>query len=121
MPRQGRETAALRDFKPAYVADGSKPVGLRLRTTIPLHPGKQTYRLQQPARSRKHRPTSLGELHVGPALVQPEPAVGDGAIEAGGENKRAIAFDSTAGIFEAVLRIVGAAFEPVRERGRPRR
>src|ERR1700757_3776294 len=81
MPRQGRETAALRDFKPAYVADGSKPVGLRLRTTIPLHPRKQTYRLQQPARSRKHRRTSLGELHVGPALVQPEPALGEGALK----------------------------------------
>src|SRR6201987_5551982 len=60
-----------------------KPVSLRLRTTIPLHPRKQTYRSQQPARSRKHRRTSLGELHVGPALVQPEPAVGDGAIKAG--------------------------------------
>src|SRR6201987_5811788 len=62
---------------------GSKPVSLRLRTTIPLHPRKQTYRLQQPARSRKHRRTSLGEPDVGPALVQPEPAVGDGEIEAG--------------------------------------
>src|ERR1700751_2257880 len=61
---------------------GSKPVSLRLRTTIPLHPRKQTYQLQQPARSRKHRCTSLGELHVGPALVQPEPAVGDGALKA---------------------------------------
>jgi hypothetical protein len=40
---------------------GSKPVSLRLRTTIPLHPRKQTYRLQQPARSRKHRRTSLGD------------------------------------------------------------
>src|ERR1700740_1734337 len=62
---------------------GSKPVSLRLKTTIPLHPRKQTYRLQQPARSRKHRRTGFGELHVGPALMQPQPAVGDGALKAG--------------------------------------
>ena len=62
---------------------GSKPVSLRLRTTIPLNPRKQTYRLRQPARSRKHRRTSLGELHVGAALVQPKPAVGDGTLKAG--------------------------------------
>jgi hypothetical protein len=52
-----------------FTQPGSKAVSLSLRTTIPLHPRKQTYRLQQPARSRKHRRTSLGELHVGPALV----------------------------------------------------
>ena len=57
-----------------FTQPGSKAVSLSLRTTIPLHPRKQTYRLQQPARSRKHRRTSLGELHEGPTLVQPEPA-----------------------------------------------
>ena len=66
---------------PRHISTLPKPVSLRFRTTIPLHPRKQTYRLQQSARSRKQRRTRLGELHVGAALVQPEPAVGDGAIK----------------------------------------
>jgi hypothetical protein len=55
-----------------------------------------------------------GRERFKPALDQP--ALGDRAIEAGGENNRAIGFASTAGIFEAALGIVRASlelFEPV--------
>jgi hypothetical protein len=53
----------------------------------------------------------LPQPDIGAALLQDQPALGDRAIEAGGENKRAIGFASTAGIFEAALGIVRASFE----------
>jgi hypothetical protein len=42
------------------------------------HSKADTLSLRPPARSRKDRRTCLGELHIGAALVQPEPAIGDG-------------------------------------------
>ena len=64
---------------------------LRVKTSKPQieynnpasHSKADTLSLRPPARSRKHRRARLGELHIGPALVEHEPALGDGAIKAG--------------------------------------
>jgi len=44
------------------------------------HSKADTLSLRPPARSRKHRRTHLGELHIGPAPVEHEPALADRAV-----------------------------------------